>query len=85
MIKLGDTVKLKKGFQTTTGICKSLMLVKWKDWDKSEHLYKYVVFGLIFADNGFSRGCTILKESNLKGCRKYIQKLIKDEEVIINA
>lgn len=85
MIRLGDTIRLKQGFVTETGTCKQLMLLKWSDFEKIEHKHKYLVVGVVFDDRGFSRGINFLKESTLSDCRKHIEKLIKDEEMLIDA
>lgn len=84
IVKLGDAIRLKQGFVTEIGTCKTLMLLKWSDFEDKEHEYKYLVAGVIFDDRGFSRGIEFLKESTLSDCRKFIKQLIKGEEIIIN-
>lgn len=83
MIKLGDTIQLKKGFATNTGLCKKLMLLKWSDFETTPHEHKYLVVGVVFDDRGFSRGITFLKESTLSICRKFITQSLKDDDTMI--
>lgn len=84
MIKLGDIVRLKDGFQHTEGICKQVELLKWSEESALVRGHKYLVLGGIFDDKNNKISHTFLTQGTLTYCRKFIGQLLQDENILIN-